>query len=74
MFILQQNNKCLYTKREEVTKQGFCRNTLKKTPSSGKSLITELFNFNFNVIVTQVGGVWVDAYFDWEGEGVGVGA
>ena len=30
----------LITKREEVTKKGFCKiNTLKKTPSSGKSLI-----------------------------------
>ena len=38
------------------------------------SLITDLFNFNFDVIATQVGGVGVDAYFDWEGQGVGVGA
>ena len=25
-------------------------------------------------MVTQVGGVGVDTYFDWEGQGVGVGA
>ena len=29
------------TKREDVTKQGFCKiSSLKKTPSSGKSLIS----------------------------------
>ena len=28
------------TKLEDVTKQGFCNNTLQKTPSSGKSLMS----------------------------------
>ena len=33
------------TKREDATKQGFCK-TLKKTPSSGKSLIIVLILFS----------------------------
>ena len=37
----------------------------------GDVSFTDLFN---HVMVTQVGGVGVDAYFDWEGQGVGVGA
>ena len=28
------------TKLEDVAKQGFCNNTLQKTPSSGKSLMS----------------------------------
>ena len=45
MFILQQNNKKLITKHEEVTKQGFCKTLWRKLRprigswSSGKSLI-----------------------------------
>ena len=61
MFILQQNKKMVITKGEDVTKQGFCKlPTLKKTPSSGKSLY--ISTYSVNLIVTQVGGVGVSAY------------
>ena len=68
----------LITKREEVTKQGFCKILRRKLRprSSGKSLIATYSNFNFNLIVTHMGGVGVGAYvieFDWEEEGVRVG-
>ena len=46
------------TKREEVTKQGFL-GTWKNILSSGKSLISDLFNFN--LIIAQVVGVGVGA-------------
>ena len=49
------------TKREDVTKQGFCK-ILKKTPSSGKSLSTFL-----RVGSGKGGGVGVGAYFSWTG-------
>ena len=49
------------TKREDVTKQGFCK-TLKKTPSSEKSLITTYSFFLF----------WVGGEMGWDGVGVGV--
>ena len=52
-------------KREEVTKQGFCK-TLKKSPSSGKSLIRILF-----VHSSGWGGGECLFEFDWEKEGVG---
>ena len=54
-------------KPEDVTKQGFCKmiNTLKKTPSSGKSLIS---TYSF------LGGafsLWALVRVLVEGEGVG---
>ena len=49
-------------KTRRCNKARFLSTTLKKTPSSGKSLIIVLFNFNFNLIVTQVGGLGVGAY------------
>jgi len=49
------------TKREEVTKQGFCK-ILGRTLRHRVSLLLVLFNFNFNLIITQVGGVEVGAY------------
>ena len=51
-------------KTRRITKQGFCKNTLKKTPSSGKSLI------RINSL-KWVG--WGERLFefDWEEEGVG---
>ena len=50
-------------KTRRITKQGFCKNTLKKTPSSGKSLI------RINSL-KWVG--WGERLFefDWEEEGV----
>ena len=54
------------TKREDVTKQGL-QNTLKKTPSSGKSVIS---------IYSFLGGgrcKGVGAYFSLSGSGRGVG-
>ena len=54
------------TKREDVTKQGFCK-TLKKTPSSGKSVVS---TYSF------LGGgrcKGVGAYFSLSGSGSGVG-
>ena len=48
------------TKLEDVTKQGFCNNTLQKTPSSGKSLMsTYSIFFGWEV---KGGGVRVCAY------------
>ena len=49
------------TNREEVTKQGLCK-ILRRTLRLGGSLLLVLFNFNFNLIITQVGGVGVGAY------------
>ena len=49
------------TKREDVTKQGFCKiSSLKKTPSSGKSLISTYSIFFFG---------WGGGGGGWEGEG-----
>ena len=47
------------TKREDVTKQGFC-----KLPLPWRKLYGEvsLCYYLFNLIVTQVGGVGVGAY------------
>ena len=45
MFILQQNNKKLITKREEVTKQDFC-NFLQFIHSSGWGGGERLFEFD----------------------------
>ena len=48
------------TKLEDVTKQGFCNNTLQKTPSSEKSLMsTYSIFFGWEV---KGGGVRVCAY------------
>ena len=55
------------TKREDVTKQGSCENTLKKTPSSGKSLIS----FSTYSIFGGCGGRGGLFEFEWEGGGVG---
>ena len=49
------------TNREKVTKQGLCK-ILRRTLRLGGSLLLVLFNFNFNLIITQVGGVGVGAY------------
>ena len=49
------------TKHEEVTKQGLCK-ILRRTLRLRGSLLLVLFNFNFNLIITQVGGVGVGAY------------
>ena len=54
------------TKCKDVTKQGFCKNTLKKTPSSGESLIST-YSF-FGVIGERVG-----AYLKLSGSGREVG-
>ena len=58
------------TKREDVTKQGFCKNTLKKTPSSRNSLIS-----NYSVFFGCEGeGEWVlvvGAYLSLSGKGRG---
>ena len=48
------------TKREDVTKQGFCKKTLKKTPPLGKSLEY------LSIFLRGLGG--------WRGVRVGVGA
>ena len=48
------------TKLEDVTKQGFCNNTLQKTPSSGKSLISTYSIFYGWEM--KAGGVGVGAY------------
>ena len=55
------------TKLEDVTSQGSC-NTLKKTPSSGKSLIS-----TYSILGGWGGGGRL-FQFDWEWEGSGVGA
>ena len=53
------------TKREDVTKQGFCK-ILKKTPSSGESLIST-YSIFLRVGSGKGGGVGVGAYFSWTG-------
>ena len=62
---------------EEVTKQGFCKILWRKLPP-GEFSYLYLFNFNFKLILTQVGGVAVGTYLSLiEGEEVvevGVGA
>ena len=54
------------TKREDVTKQGFCK-ILKKTPSLGKSQIS-IYSF-----FLSGSGKGVGAYLSLSGSGRGVG-
>ena len=53
------------TKREDVTMQSFCK-ILKKTPSSGKSLIS---TYSIFFCVGGGTGVGVGAYFSLSGKG-----
>ena len=46
------------TKREEVTKQGFCK-ILGRTLRLRGSLLLVLIQFQFHLIIAQVGGVGV---------------
>ena len=55
------------TKCEDVTKQGSCTTFLKKTPSSGKSLIS----FSTYSIFGGWGGRGGLFEFEWESGGVG---
>ena len=48
------------TKREEVTKQGFCK-ILGRTLRLRGSLLLVLIQFQFHLIIAQVGGVGVGA-------------
>ena len=64
----------LITKRDEVTKQGFCKTLWKKLRLVTRVLV--LIQFQFQFIATQVSGVGVGAYLSLIGRrrgGVGVG-
>ena len=50
------------TKREDVTKQGFCKLPLLEENSVFGEVSLYWYLFNFNLIVTQVGGVGMGAY------------
>ena len=58
------------TKREEVTKQGFCK-ILGRTLRLQGSLLLVLIQFQFHLIIAQVGGVGVGANWVWLGGGGG---
>ena len=64
MFILQQNNKMVKSKRKDVTMQGFCKIT-------GSQY---LFNFSFGWEEEGEGEGWgrVLTWVEWKGEGGGV--
>ena len=64
MFTLQQNNKKLITKREEVTNQGFCKILGRKLRPRGSLLLEFIHSFGW------VGGERLFE-FDWEEERVG---
>ena len=56
------------TKREEVTKQGFCK-ILRRTLRLRGSLLLVLFQFHYHSSGWGGGGRLFE--FDWQGEGVG---
>ena len=56
------------TKREEVTKQGFCK-ILRSTLRLRGSLLLVLFQFHYHSSGWGGGGRLFE--FDWQGEGVG---
>ena len=60
------------TKREEVTEQGFCK-ILGRTLRLRGSLLLVLIQFQFHLIIAQVGGVGVGANWVWLGGGRGWG-
>ena len=64
MFILQQNILMLITKREEVTKQGFCEIRWRKRRPRGSLFLEFIHSSGW-------GGGEHLFEFDWEEEGVG---